>query len=357
MVLKHHGRVVADLPIDPLAKASARIRPALDAVPAKRPVIDAADVIAPPVLESLVKLMGSPDLASRRWIWEQYDHMVMADTVQRPGGDAAVVRVHGSKRGLAITSDVTPRYCAADPLEGGKQAVAEACRNLCAVGARPLAVTDNLNFGNPEKPEIMGQIVEAIDGMGEACRALDFPVVSGNVSLYNETEGGAIPPTPAIGAVGLLDDVCLHGHARLQARRRDDHPLWARPAAGSAPRSICARSPAAKRARRRRSISHRERRNGDFVRGLIAAGEVSAVHDVSDGGLLVALAEMALWPAASARGSIRRPPCPLHAWCFGEDQGRYVVTAASPVEAAAVIAAAQAPTWPRDHRRHRRRRA
>ncbi len=206
MVLKHHGKVVADLPIDPLAMASPEYDRPWVASP-KQPVIDAKTINAPPVFAALKKLLGCPDLASRRWIWEQYDHMVMGDTVQRPGGDAAVVRLHGSTRGLAITCDVTPRYCAADPKEGGRQAVAEAYRNLCAVGARPLAVTDNLNFGNPEKPEIMGQIVEAIAGMGEACRALDFPVVSGNVSLYNETEGKAIPPTPAIGAVGLIDDI------------------------------------------------------------------------------------------------------------------------------------------------------
>ena len=150
--------------------------------------------------------MGSPDLCSKRWIWEQYDHLVMGDTVQRPGGDAAVVRVQDTKKALAITTDCTPRYCLADPVMGGKQAVAETWRNLTAVGAQPLAITDNLNFGNPERPEIMGQFVGAIEGIGAACTALDVPVVSGNVSLYNETNGEAILPTPAIGAVGLLAD-------------------------------------------------------------------------------------------------------------------------------------------------------
>ena len=155
--------------------------------------------------------MASPNLASRRWVWEQYDQSVGADTVQRPGGDAAVVRVHGSKKALAITTDCTPRYCYADPFEGGKQAVAEAYRNLCAVGAKPLAITNCLNFGNPQRPEIMGQFVGCVEGMAEAARALDFPVVSGNVSLYNETKNDdgtslAILPTPAIGGVGLLDD-------------------------------------------------------------------------------------------------------------------------------------------------------
>jgi len=159
-------------------------------------------------------------MCSRRWVWEQYDYTVMADTVQRPGGDAAVVRVHGSKKGLAITTDVTPRYCHADPYEGAKQAVAEAYRNISAVGALPLAVTDNLNFGNPQKPEIMGQIVGAIDGIGEACRALDFPVIGGNCSLYNETNGEGIFPTPAIGAVGLMADV--NRMATVALKRADD---------------------------------------------------------------------------------------------------------------------------------------
>src|SRR3546814_743402 len=164
--------------------------------------------------------MGCPDLCSKRWIWEQYDHMVMGDTVQRPGGDAAVVRLHGTQRGLAITTDCTPRYCFADPVQGGRQAVAEAWRNLTAVGARPLAVTDNLNFGNPERPEIMGQLAGCITGMAEACRALDFPVVSGNVSLYNETRGRAILPTPVIGGIGLLDDIGRMG--RIGFARADE---------------------------------------------------------------------------------------------------------------------------------------
>ena len=171
------------------------------------PVIDPPEVPAPNSnLAALQTLMGSPALASRRWIWEQYDHMVMADTMQRPGGDAAVVRMHGTRKSLAISCDVTPRYCAAGPREGTKQAVVESWRNLTAVGADPLAVTDNMNFGNPERPEIMGEFVEAVEGMAEACTALDFPVVSGNVSLYNETNGIGIPPTPAIGGIGLVPD-------------------------------------------------------------------------------------------------------------------------------------------------------
>src|SRR5215211_6593633 len=215
MVLEWNGETVADIPLDPLAdeaplyerphmsldqyKAWAQVKPLGD-------VPESSDIAA-----DLLKLMASPNLASRRWVWEQYDQSVGANTVQRPGGDAAVVRIHGTRKALAMTTDCTPRYCYADPYEGGKQAVAEAYRNLCAVGAKPLAITNCLNFGNPQRPEIMGQFVACIEGMAEACRALDFPVVSGNVSLYNETKADdgssqAILPTPAIGGVGLLDD-------------------------------------------------------------------------------------------------------------------------------------------------------
>ncbi len=156
--------------------------------------------------EALIQILSSPNMASRRWVWEQYDHLVQGQTIQRPGGDAGVVRLPDSPKALAFSVDVTPRYCAADPYEGGKQAVAECWRNLCAVGAEPLAASDNLNFGNPEKPDVMGQFVAAISGIGEACTALSFPIVSGNVSLYNETDGAAIPPTPAIAGVGLITD-------------------------------------------------------------------------------------------------------------------------------------------------------
>src|SRR5215471_7683106 len=206
-IVRHRGKVMADLPIKELGdEAPVYDRPHLEAPP--KPVLTAADV-APPVAtaDALERLIGSPDLCSKRWVWEQYDHVILGNTVQRPGGDAAVVRVgDDGPKALALTTDVTPRYCEADPFEGGKQAVAEAWRNLTAVGARPLALTDNLNFGNPERPDIMGQLVGAIHGIADACEALDFPVVSGNVSLYNETNGRAILPTPTIGGVGLIDD-------------------------------------------------------------------------------------------------------------------------------------------------------
>src|SRR5438046_491889 len=206
-VVKHGGDVMADLPIKELGdEAPLYDRPHVAST--VLPVVQARDVKAPTgVAAALEKLIATPELCSKRWVWEQYDHVILGNTVQRPGGDAAVVRVNDGPKALALTTDVTPRYCEADPFEGGKQAVAEAWRNLTAVGARPLAVTDNLNFGNPERPEIMGQLVGCVRGIADACSFLEFPVVSGNVSLYNETNGQAILPTPTIGGVGVLDDM------------------------------------------------------------------------------------------------------------------------------------------------------
>ena len=327
MVLVHHGETVCDIPLAPLAdEAPLYDRPWVE-TPKSPPLTDvpaSADIGA-----DLLTLMGSPDIASRRWIWEQYDHMVGADTVQRPGGDAAVVRVHGTGKALAITTDCTPRYCFADPQEGGRQAIAEAYRNLSAVGALPLATTDCLNFGNPQKPEIMGQIVGCIRGMGEACAALDMPIVSGNVSLYNESKatggGSTILPTPAVGAIGLLDDwtksatiafksageeIWLVGATVAEQPGHLGQSLWLRECHG---REDGPPPPV---------LLSREKATGAFVRQLIADGRATAVHDVSDGGLLVAVAEMAL------AGGIGADLTGLGdaGDAFGEDQGRYIVT-------------------------------
>jgi phosphoribosylformylglycinamidine synthase len=297
--------------------------------------------------------MASPDLASKRWVWQQYDHMVMGDTVQRPGGDAAIVRIHDpdkgmTNRGLAMVTDCTPRYCVADPVTGGMQAVAEAWRNLTAVGARPLAITDNMNFGNPEKPEIMGQFVQCIEGMRDACLKLDFPVVSGNVSLYNETNGKAILPTPAIGAIGLVDD--LSRTARIAFTAPGEALVVIGATFGHLGASQYLRVVAGREDGAPPAVDlNAERRNGDFVRGLITDGQVTAVHDVSDGGILVALAEMAL---AGNMGAAIVPPesvvgkaVPLHAWLFGEDQGRYIVATNDAAAVLAAAKAAQVPAW------------
>jgi phosphoribosylformylglycinamidine synthase subunit PurL len=262
--------------------------------------------------------------------------------VQRPGGDAAVVRVNEGPKALALTCDVTPRYCEADPFEGGKQAVAEAWRNLTAVGARPLALTDNLNFGSPERPEIMGQLVGCIRGIAEGCTALDFPVVSGNVSLYNETNGRAILPTPTIGGVGLIDDFAKS--ATLAFKAPDEAILLIGETTGWLGQSLYLREVCEREDGAPPPVDLAiERRNGDLVRALIGEGLATAVHDVADGGLLVALAEMAMTSGIGAE--LDRPPLAAHAFWFGEDQARYVVTVAAGV-AEKVMARAHAAGIP-----------
>ena len=335
MELVWNGETVCDLPLGPLADEA--------------PLYDRPHVPTPPpgplggvppctdVAADLVTLIGCPDLASRRWIWEQYDSQVGADTLQKPGGDAAVVRVHGTRKALAMSTDCTPRYCLADPVAGGRQAVAETWRNISAVGAKPLAVTNCLNFANPQRAEVMGQIVGCLEGMSDACRALDYPIVSGNVSLYNESKatggGSAILPTPAIGGVGLLDDharmttiafkepgdiVLLVGERAGDRSQALGQSLWLREVhgiagadAGPPPRVDLAS----------------ERTTGDFIRDVIDADALTAVHDVSDGGLAVAIAEMALAGGIGALIDLPVGGQDIAPALFAEDQGLYVVTA------------------------------
>jgi phosphoribosylformylglycinamidine synthase II len=337
IVLRHKGQVVCDLPLGPLSDdAPLYDRPWVE--PAIEPHLDPATVPAPADWTAAVlQLMGCPDQASKRWLWEQYDRHVMADTLEdsATGADAGIVRVHGSRKALAMTSDCTPRYVLANPFEGGKQAVAEAWRNLTAVGADPIAITDNLNFGNPERPEIMGQIVRAIDGMAEACRLLDFPVVSGNVSLYNETNGAAIPPTPTVGAVGLIPD--YGRRADFSNMRPDDVLVLIGVSHGALGSSLYLREILGREEGAPPPVDlNMERRNGDFVRGLIRSGHVKTVHDLADGGLLVAAAEMAL---ASGVGVTLDATSAAHAhpFLFGEDQGRYLLAVSDP---AAILASA-----------------
>jgi phosphoribosylformylglycinamidine synthase subunit PurL len=322
-IVRHRGKVMADLPIKELGD-EAPVYDRRQVHAAKPAAVRAADVTPPiPTSEALVRLLASPDLCSRRWVWEQYDQVILGNTVQRPGGDAAVVRINEGPKALALTTDVTPRYCEADPFEGGKQAVAEAWRNLTAVGARPLAVTDNLNFGNPERPEIMGQLVDSIRGIAEACRTLEFPVVSGNVSLYNETNGRAILPTPTIGGVGLVDDFMKS--ATLAFKAADEAILLLGETTGWLGQSIYLREICEREEGAPPPVDLAiERLHGDLVRALIVEGTATAAHDVSDGGLLVALAEMAI--ASGIGADLDRVPLAAHAFWFGEDQGRYIVT-------------------------------
>jgi phosphoribosylformylglycinamidine synthase II len=323
-----HGEVMADLPIKELGdQAPEYDRPWVETP--KLAMLDASDIPAPnDIGETLVRMLALPDMCSRRWVWEQYDSLIQGNTAIGPGGDAAVVRINHAGKALAFTLDVTPRYCAADPFEGGKQAVAECWRNLSAVGAEPLAITDNLNFGNPEKPEIMGQLVGCIKGIGEASRALDFPVVSGNVSLYNETNGKGILPTPAIGGVGLMPDISARMTIAFKAA--GEAIILIGDTKGHLGQSIYLRDILGRKEVERNGTPPLvdlaiERRNGDFIRSEIRGLNLTAVHDLSDGGLYVALAEMALSGGMGAKVSA---PANIahHAWGFGEDQARYLVT-------------------------------
>ncbi|WP_353640975.1 phosphoribosylformylglycinamidine synthase subunit PurL [Mesorhizobium sp. WSM2239] len=323
----HQSDEVANLPIKELGdQAPEYDRPWVEPkIPAP---LAADDIPQADIADALLKMLGGPDLSSRRWVWEQYDTLIQGNSLQIPGGDAGVVRVEGhATKALAFSSDVTPRYCEADPYEGGKQAVAECWRNLIATGAMPLAATDNLNFGNPERPEIMGQLVKAVQGIGDACRALGFPIVSGNVSLYNETNGRGILPTPTIGGVGLIPDwsqmtrigfaregemILLFGapawwgtHLGQSAYMRDIHGR-----ADGPPPPV--------------DLIH-EKKVGDYVRKLIRSGVATAVHDLSDGGLAVGLAEMAMASGIGATVSQLAQGDPIPQF-FGEDQGRYLVT-------------------------------
>ncbi|WP_291367113.1 phosphoribosylformylglycinamidine synthase subunit PurL [Acetobacter sp. UBA5411] len=327
IVVRHKGQVEADIPLDPLAEQAPIYDRPTAPLPAPEPVGDIHDPLG--LEQTLIRLVGCPDVASRAWIWNQYDSTVGGQTVRRPGGaDAAIVKVEDTSIGLALTTDCTPRYCRANPKKGGAQAVAEAWRNITATGARPLAVTDNLNFGNPEKPEIMAQFVGAIEGIGEACRALDFPIVSGNVSLYNETRNpdgttSAILPTPALGGLGVLDDVTKNVGLGMpengtlilvgETKGHLGQSLWLREILGRETGDAPDVDLAA------------ERRNGDFVREQITSGVVKACHDVSDGGILIAAAEMVM---ATGNGCELEPPqsgMRPEAFWFGEDQGRYLV--------------------------------
>jgi phosphoribosylformylglycinamidine synthase len=314
-LVMHNGIIKADLPLKALSGTAPEYdRPWVETPKAN----DLENIPDVDPIKGLLAILGSANYGSKSWVYEQYDTMVMADTLVHPGSDAGVVRIHGTTKAVAFTSDVSPRYCNANPYEGGKQAVAEAYRNLSATGAKPLATTDNMNFGNPEKPEIMGQFVGCIKGIAEAVSVLDMPIVSGNVSLYNETDGSAILPTPTIGAVGLLSDISqiikytpndgnelvligiTKGHLGQSALLKE---LYDREE-GDAPNVDL----------------HAEKIAGDFVRSCHNQNLITAAHDVSDGGLSTAAVEMAI--AANIGVSLINGNT---GWFFGEDQGRYLL--------------------------------
>jgi phosphoribosylformylglycinamidine synthase subunit PurL len=338
LVLRMHGDLAADIPVGPLVTEA----PLYERPTQSRQIPDDIDPATLPdrdPIECLKKLIACPDLASKRWVWEQYDHLVMGNTVKRPGGDAAVVRVGDGPKALALTTDCTARYCRASPVNGAMQAVAESWRNLTALGAVPLALTDNMNFGNPEKPEIMGEFADACAGIRLACLALDYPVVSGNVSLYNETSGSAIWPAPVIGGVGLIADAAKA--VDLALKHDGDALILVGETKGHLGASLYLREIEGREEGAPPPVDlAAERRHGDFVRAQIDAGNVAACHDVSDGGLLVAIAEMAM--AGNLGVALEAPPSglPANVLWFGEDQGRYLIETANPAVLLAAAAAA-----------------
>ena len=314
-LIMHGNTVKADLPLATLSGSAPEYdRPWNEPAPAEP--LDADSVPGVDPIDGLKALIGSPNYCSRQWVYEQYDTMVMADTARSPGLGAGLIRVHGTDKLLAFTSDVTPRYVKANPVEGGKQAVAEAYRNLTALGARPLASTDNMNFGNPEKPEIVGQFVGAIKGIGQAVSALDMPIVSGNVSLYNETDGQAILPTPTIGAVGLID----HADNAITGEVRDGHvAILIGESTGHLGQSAILAEVYNRVEGDAPAVDlDTEKRNGDFIRANHAL--IKACTDLSDGGLALAAFEMA--EAGGVGVQLDADDTPT---LFGEDQARYLV--------------------------------
>jgi phosphoribosylformylglycinamidine synthase len=312
-LILHNGEVKADLPLATLSGSAPEYdRPWVE-TPAAEPCDDVPQIDP---IDGLRALISSPNYAAKNWVYEQYDTMVMADSARTPGLGAGIIRVHDTDKALAFTSDVTPRYVKANPFEGGKQAVAEAYRNLTAVGATPLATTDNMNFGNPEKPEIMGQFVFAIKGIGAACEALDMPIVSGNVSLYNETDGTGILPTPTIGAVGLLkhtDDIIgadvREGHVALLIGGTGEH-MGQSALMAEVFNRVEGDAPAVD--------LDAEKAHGDFIR--TNREMIKACTDLSDGGLALAAFEL-----AEAAGVGVTIDTDVTTELFGEDQARYLV--------------------------------
>jgi phosphoribosylformylglycinamidine synthase subunit PurL len=345
------GKEVANLPINDLGDEAPEYDRPWTSPPPPAPLwpLGPLDLGTIDVADALLKLLGSPNLCSRRWVFEQYDTLIGANSIQTPGGDAGVVRVDGHPtKALAFSCDVTPRYCAADPFEGAKQAVAECWRNLCATGATPLAVSDNLNFGNPEKPEIMGQLVMAIKGIAEACEALDFPIVSGNVSLYNETMGTGIAPTPTMAGVGLINDWSRMARIGFVAENQAILLVGAPENWGAhLGQSRFVDEILGKKAGPPPSVDlGAEKAAGALVRALIEDGLATAVHDCSDGGLAICLAEMAMAGGIGATIGCHHDTAPAKVF-FGEDQARYVITVApgdlDDVRARAEKAAISAP--------------
>jgi len=323
LVINHEKMIKAEIVLDILEKGAPSYKRPYSINKYSEEQINNEKLIDTDPISILKDLIGSPNLCSRKWVWEQYDHMVMTDTILIPGGDSAIVRVHGTNKGLSITSDSTPRYCLSDPIEGGKQAVAEAWRNLIAVGSRPIAITDCMNFGNPEKEDIMGQFAGVVKGMIMSCNELDFPVVSGNVSLYNETNGKGINPTPVIGGVGVIDNLDIFADHNF--KRKDDVIIIIGKTDGHLSQSIYATELLNINTGLPPKVNlAEEKKNGLTIKSLIESSLVDTSHDVSDGGILIALTEMAI--KNNIGFEIKTNKSNSHRFLFGEDQGRYIIS-------------------------------
>ena len=324
LVLYFNNEVVCNIPITSLADEAPKYNREWVSTPIPAEINIDKKLNDLDILDCLKKLLSHENQANKSWVWEQYDHMVMGDTVQRPGGDAAVIRVHGTDKALAATVDCTPRYCLAHPFTGGMQAVCETYRNLTAVGAEPRAITNCLNFGNPEKKEIMGQFVDVIKGMAEACQALDYPVISGNVSLYNETNGVGIKPTPTIGGVGLISNV--NQTVNFALKSIGSHLIVIGKTKGHIYQStLCYDILHLKKGPPPSIELANEKKNSFFIRELIKQSLTNAVHDISDGGIALAIAEMCMAGKIGAKINTNKLLEDRVKFLFGEDQSRYIV--------------------------------
>ena len=324
LVLNFNGKNVANLPLSSLSNEA----PVYDRKWKKnsnsKKVNIPKDFKSLKILESLKRILMSPNNSEKSWVWEQYDHTVMGDTVQKPGGDSGVIRIHGKNKGVAITVDSSAHYCLADPVTGGKQVVCESWRNLISVGSKPIAITNCLNFGNPEKEEIMGQFVETVDGISQACKYLDFPVVSGNVSFYNETKNKAISPTPTIGGVGLIKN--LDSMMNRNLKEIESHIFVIGKTLGHLFQSEFFREVLEFKDGPPPEINlFNEKNNGLLIKRLIVEKLVNSVHDISSGGILVTLCEMCIAGKIGAKIKVPQNNLGIHKYLFGEDQSRYII--------------------------------
>jgi len=324
LVLNFDGKEVANLPLNSLSDNAPVYNRKWKKTSTPSKIKRKIDFKKIKILESLKTILKSPNNSEKSWVWEQYDHTVMGDTVQKPGGDSAVVRIHGKNKGIAMTIDSSTRYCLSNPILGGKQIVSESWRNLVAVGSTPIAITNCLNFGNPEKQEIMGQFVETIDGVSQACSYLDYPVVSGNVSFYNETKNKAISPTPTIGGIGLINN--LDNMTNYKFKKNESLILVIGKTLGHLDQSeffyevmkIFDGPPP-------EVNLFNEKNNGVAVQRLISDKLVNSVHDISAGGILTTLTEMCISGGIGAKIKIPQNNINVFEYLFGEDQSRYIV--------------------------------